>query len=112
MSLLNPPPKSIQTKTSLPSGLRIVPATRSFVVLPGNASRVQAVESILASTKDKPYDFVLAIGNDERLLARLNVIPAAETISTGTKSSDAKWKLERSNVFRLLRDFASSGRHD
>jgi len=104
-------------------GLRIVPATRSFLVLPGNASRLNAVELILkgnagaisAATSSLPtpetsadsefapsYDFILAIGSDERLLARLNAFGVAETVSTGMKSSDAKWRIDRSTVMQEL----------
>jgi len=106
-------------------GLRLVPATRSFLILPGNASRRNCVELILKSgglsggdlaKRGEPsptgnfadtgfYDFVLAVGNDERLLARLNSLASAETVSTSMKNSDAKWKLERPQVVEQLAAF-------
>jgi len=99
-------------------GLRIVPATRSFLVLPSNASRLNAVENILESgavtgtDTDKEardpipaFDFVLAVGSDERLLARLNGIRGAETVSTSMKNSDAKWRMDRSKVLQELTAF-------
>ncbi|KAG8894560.1 hypothetical protein FRB99_001137, partial [Tulasnella sp. 403] len=95
-------------------GLRILPATRSFLVLPAIASRVNAVEALLKNPNEdfstpspsrlqslmsptisdsagEEYDFILALGNDERLLARLNALPQAETVSTSGRNGDAKW---------------------
>lgn len=51
-------------------------------------------------------DFVLAIGTDEKLLRRLNELDNAETVSVGTKGTDAKWRLKREDALGLLKHFA------
>lgn len=73
-------------------------------------------------------DFVLAIGKDEKLMRRLNELDNAETISTsgswgtsgfsdgaggtgslsGTKGTDAKWKLKTEDVMNVLWRFAET----
>ncbi|KAG8941040.1 hypothetical protein FRC04_004819 [Tulasnella sp. 424] len=106
-------------------GLRIVPATRSFLVLPQSASRLRAVELILGpggpprsengelhsapsphphTPDETPFDFVLAIGTEERLLNRLNSVPHSVTVSTSLKNSNAKWRLERQDVLAQLQN--------
>ncbi|KAG8963789.1 hypothetical protein FRC03_002549 [Tulasnella sp. 419] len=121
-------------------GLRIVPGTRSFLVLPKSVSRTSAVAAILrpggpqaavaeaslpvdpttapalAAKKEIPeawlqggnsekYDFVLALGGDEKLLGRINDLPGAQTVSTSTKNSQAKWKVEREKAVEVLEQF-------
>ena len=60
------------------------------------------MDSILE--KDK-FDFVFAVGNDETLLTRLNQLKASETVTTGRKNSDAKWRLDRGSVMSTLDEF-------
>ncbi|KAG8852596.1 hypothetical protein FRB96_008595 [Tulasnella sp. 330] len=88
-------------------GLRIVPATRSFLVLPRNANRLNAVDIPQDLSTPIPYDFVVAVGNDEKLLGRVNAIPGSYTISTSTRTSDAKWSIEKTGVTEALRSLAS-----
>ncbi|KAG9014096.1 hypothetical protein FRB90_005579 [Tulasnella sp. 427] len=111
-------------------GLRIVPATRSFLVLPQSASRQSAVESILRpegapkfensellashspnpqSPGELPFDFILAIGGEERLLNRLNALPHSVTVSTSLKkNSNAHWRLDRNDVVAQLENLANA----
>lgn len=51
-------------------------------------------------------DFVLALGTDEKLLRRLNELDNSETVSVGTKGTDAKWRLKREDALRVLKNFA------
>ncbi|TFK50600.1 alpha-trehalose-phosphate synthase [Heliocybe sulcata] len=110
-------------------GLRIIPGANSFLVLPNNISRSTAVGAILhpggpahsplagraawmapevAETGDvADTDFVLAIGSDEKLLRRLNELDSAETVSTGRKGTDAKWRLDAEQVVPALSQFAN-----
>jgi trehalose 6-phosphate synthase complex regulatory subunit len=48
----------------------------------------------------------MAIGGDEKLLRRLNELDNAETVTTGWKGSDAKWRLPKEEVLDTLRAFA------
>ncbi|KAG9043488.1 hypothetical protein FS837_009481 [Tulasnella sp. UAMH 9824] len=108
-------------------GLRIVPATRSFLVLPQSASRQNAVELILRPegpptpetinspsaltpnpSGETPFDFVMAIGNEERLLSRVNSVPNSVTVSTNLKNSNAKWRLEQKGVLEQLENLAKA----
>ncbi|KAG8918571.1 hypothetical protein FRC00_012317 [Tulasnella sp. 408] len=108
-------------------GLRIVPATRSFLVLPQSASRQNAVELILRPegpptpetinspsalspnlSGETPFDFVMAVGNEERLLSRVNSIPNSVTVSTNLKNSNAKWRLEQKSVLEQLENLAKA----
>ncbi|KAI6023019.1 glycosyltransferase family 20-domain-containing protein [Pisolithus microcarpus] len=45
---------------------------------------------------------VLAIGGDEKSLRRLNELDDAETVSTSRRGTDAKWKLDPSQVLGVL----------
>ncbi|KAI0370930.1 hypothetical protein BV20DRAFT_966016 [Pilatotrama ljubarskyi] len=103
-------------------GLRIIPGTTSFLVLPNNISRSTAVGAILhpggparsaaahtawlapeaTEETDTDFDFVFAVGKDEKLMRRLNELDNAETCSTGAKGTDAKWKLEPDGVLPAL----------
>lgn len=111
-------------------GLRIIPATRSFLVLPSKASRSNAVDLILSSATDpyatltsprvappsiaaagasisnqppeSAFDFILAVGNDEKLLGRLNDIAGSQTVSTSMRDSNAKWSLDRTKTVEEL----------
>lgn len=114
-------------------GLRIMPGTNSFLVLPNNVSRANAVSALLhpsgpvrspmmgtgvwatpsvgmgeGTDGENVFDFVLAISADERLLRRLNDLEAAETCSTGTRGSDAKWRLDVKEVMGTLSQFAGA----
>lgn len=51
-------------------------------------------------------DFVMAIGGDQKLLRRLNELDNAETVTTGWKGSDAKWRLAKEDVLATLLAFA------
>ena len=51
------------------------------------------------------FDFVLAVGKDEKLMRRLNELDNAETCSTGVKGTDAKWKLKPEEVMGVLNRF-------
>jgi len=53
-------------------------------------------------------DFVFAIGSDEKLLRRLNELDNAETCSTGTKGTDAKWKIKAQEVEAVLEQLAGA----
>lgn len=102
-------------------GLRIVPRTNSFLVLPNKISRSSAVGVILGmygiatlgasmTVADQALpalrdgvDFILAISRDDRLLGKLNSVPKAVTCSASGKGSDAKWKLPGpADVLRLV----------
>ncbi|OBZ75031.1 putative alpha,alpha-trehalose-phosphate synthase [UDP-forming] subunit [Grifola frondosa] len=112
-------------------GLRIIPEETNFLVLPNNISRSTAVGAILhpggpahsalltrAAWLSAPetteaenatdIDFVFAVGKDEKLMRRLNELDNAETCSTGSKGTDAKWKLEPGQVIDALWRFAES----
>ena len=109
-------------------GLRIIPGQTSFLVLPNNISRSTAVGAILnpggpahSHSPGGPVtwvspdaidiedatnsDFVLAISKDEKLMRRLNELDNAETCSTGSKGTDAKWKLRPEEVLPVLQRF-------
>jgi trehalose 6-phosphate synthase/phosphatase len=110
-------------------GLRIIPGKNSFLVLPNNISRSTAVGAVLHPggpahsplagqavwmspdvTEDNSSDdvgFVLAVGSDEKLLRRLNDLDHAETCSTSNKGTDARWKLEPTEVSKVLWSFAN-----
>ncbi|KAJ7225989.1 alpha,alpha-trehalose-phosphate synthase, partial [Mycena pura] len=113
-------------------GLRIIPGDNSFLVLPNNVSRSTAVGAILhpggpaqtalqrAGWMSPPgadddgiaqgdIDLILAVTADEKLIQRLNEFDAAETVSTGGKATDARWKLDEpgSMVLETLGVFAN-----
>ena len=54
------------------------------------------------------FDYVLALGKDEKLMRRLNELDNAETCSTSNKGTDAKWKLEPDQVVPTLWRFAEA----
>ncbi|KAG7091994.1 hypothetical protein E1B28_008381 [Marasmius oreades] len=97
-------------------GLRIIPSSNSFLVLPNNISWSTAVGSILLGLYGggNEWDIVVALSGDERLLRRLGELDNSETVSTSGKgSTDAKWRLvrdirqgEESDVVKVLREFA------
>ena len=113
-------------------GLRIIPGSTSFLVLPNNISRSTAVGAILqpggplrtqltaraaaawlsseAMEADNAtdFDFVLGVGKDERLMRRLNDLDNAETVSTNNRGTDAKWKLEPKEVLPVLTRFSET----
>lgn len=108
-------------------GLRIIPGSTSFLVLPNNISRSTAVGAILhpggpahsprsssMPDLDVPVNggggeagFVFAVGGDEKLLRRLNELDNAETVSTSGKGTDAKWKLDAGDVGDVMWLFAN-----
>jgi trehalose 6-phosphate synthase/phosphatase len=112
-------------------GLRIIPGANSFLVLPNNISRSSAIGAILhpggparsplggrstwmsidTTDSDGPHDvdFMLVIGSDEKLLRRLSEVDNAETCSTSAanKGTDAKWRIEMSEVIDVLWQFAN-----
>jgi trehalose 6-phosphate synthase complex regulatory subunit len=112
-------------------GLRIVPGMNSFLVLPNNISRSNAVGAILhpggpahsplsgrtswmlADTADidtlhsDDIGFILAVCGDEKLLRRLNDLDSAETCSTSKRGSDAKWQLDPTQSMDALWQFAN-----
>ncbi len=108
-------------------GLRIIPGKNSFLVLPNYISRSTAVGAILHAggptySPRAPWilpeeseciahakDFVLAIGRDEKLLRRLGELDNAETCSTGTGGTDARWRLAREEVIGVLGQLAAAG---
>ncbi|KAJ7102405.1 glycosyltransferase family 20 protein [Mycena belliarum] len=113
-------------------GLRIIPGDNSFLVLPNNVSRSTAVGAILhpgGPAQAGPHarggwlspdpaggadgdvgvdggerDLILAVTGDEKLIRRLNEFDAAETVSTGGKATDARWRLdvERGSAERVV----------
>ncbi|KAI0920354.1 hypothetical protein AcV5_010116 [Taiwanofungus camphoratus] len=111
-------------------GLRIIPGANSFLVLPNNISRSTAVGAVLhpggpaqsalatraawlasevtEAESVTDIDFMLAIGKDEKLMRRLNELDSAETVTTGTKGTDAKWKLEPEQVMQTLWRFVEA----
>lgn len=125
-SALNRAPSSLGERY----GLRIIPGQNSFLVLPNNISRSTAVGAILnpagpahSHTPGGPawisadamdledaahVDFVLAVSKDEKLMRRLNDLDNAETCSTTTQSTDAKWKLRPEEVLPVLNRFAET----
>ncbi|KAG1873862.1 glycosyltransferase family 20 protein [Suillus subluteus] len=108
-------------------GLRIIPGSNSFLVLPNNISRSTAVGAILhpggpahsprsssVPDLDVPVNggggeagFVFAVSGDEKLLRRLNELDNAETVSTSGKGTDAKWKLDAVEVGDVMWLFAN-----
>ncbi|KAF8656163.1 hypothetical protein AX16_002732 [Volvariella volvacea WC 439] len=52
------------------------------------------------------WDFIVAIGGDEKLMRRLNEFDNAETCSTSGKGTDAKWKLEACQATSVLKQLA------
>jgi len=114
-------------------GLRIIPGTNSFLVLPNNISRSSAVGAILhpggpahsplvgraawmgpevdsVPVVPEEWDFVLAMSGDEKLLRRLGELDQAETvtISTSGKGTDAKWKMGRGRAGEVLSELANA----
>ncbi|KAF5344537.1 hypothetical protein D9758_016487 [Tetrapyrgos nigripes] len=114
-------------------GLRIIPGTNSFLVLPNNISRSSAVGAILhpggpahsplvgrsawmvSETDSVPmvpeeWDFVLAVSGDEKLLRRLGELDQCETmtISTSGKGSDAKWRMSSGRAGEVLGELANA----
>jgi len=113
-------------------GLRIIPGSSSFLVLPNKVSRSSAVGSILRmhdvviwgnagpvvqgpsrqhvdTTAEPAVDFLLAMSRDDKLLARMNDLPGAETCSTSGQGCDAKWRFtETDEIVQLLLDLANS----
>ncbi|KAK1233197.1 Trehalose-6-P synthase/phosphatase complex subunit [Marasmius sp. AFHP31] len=102
-------------------GLRIIPSSNSFLVLPNNISWSTAVGSVLLglSGGTSEWDIVVAMSGDERLLRRLGELDNSETVSiSGKGSTDAKWRLARGihplsgnqdglgDVARVIREFA------
>ncbi|KAF8494922.1 alpha-trehalose-phosphate synthase [Russula emetica] len=101
-------------------GIRIIPGKNAFLVLPNYISRSTAVGAILHAggptySPRMPWilpeesesiahskDFVLAIGQDEKLLRRLGELDNAETCSTGTGGTDARWRVSREEVIGVL----------
>ncbi|KAJ7275525.1 alpha,alpha-trehalose-phosphate synthase [Mycena haematopus] len=111
-------------------GLRIIPGDNSFLVLPNNVSRSTAVGAILhpggpaQTTLSRgvgwmdadedvaahgDLDLVLAVTGDEKLVRRLNEFDEAETVATGGKATDARWRLDADKVLDTLDVFASVG---
>ncbi|KAJ7293788.1 alpha,alpha-trehalose-phosphate synthase [Mycena rebaudengoi] len=112
-------------------GLRIIPGENSFLVLPNNVSRSTAVGAILHpggpahsplqrgggwmspdvgdsdAVANGDLDLILAVSSDEKLIRRLNEIDCAETCSTGSKATDARWRLEADKVLETLGVFAN-----
>jgi len=109
-------------------GLRIVPGETSFLIIPKSISRITAVSTVITPSLPPPSDadapfsptadnieafsFVLTLSADERLLRRLNELNigggSVETVSTSGKNSDAKWRLNPSDVQNLLEDIAKA----
>ncbi|KAJ7784837.1 glycosyltransferase family 20-domain-containing protein [Mycena maculata] len=113
-------------------GLRIIPDDDSFLVLPNSISRSTAVGAIMHPggpaqnapqrggwmSPDGPggdggvangdLDLVLAVSGDEKLIQRLNELITAETVATGVKATDAKWKLDADKVLETLGVLASA----
>jgi len=107
-------------------GLRIIPGENAFLILPNYISRSTAVGAILHAggptySPRAPWilheesesiahakDFVLAIGRDEKLLRRLGELDNAETCSTGTGGTDARWRLSREEVVGVLGQLAAA----
>lgn len=107
-------------------GLRIIPGKNAFLILPNYISRSTAVGAILRpggptysprtpsilpeenESIAHEKDFVLAIGRDEKLLRRLAELDNAETCSTGTGGTDARWRLRREEVISVLEQLATA----
>ncbi|KIK68474.1 glycosyltransferase family 20 protein [Collybiopsis luxurians FD-317 M1] len=114
-------------------GLRIIPGSNSFLVLPTKISRSTAVGAILypdgpaqsplagarpwmaiAESEAVPYSAqisenwgsILVVSGDENLLRRLAELSIAETCSTSGRSTDATWKMDRGMVVPFLEDLA------
>ncbi|KAL0564261.1 Trehalose-6-P synthase/phosphatase complex subunit, partial [Marasmius crinis-equi] len=103
-------------------GLRIIPSSNSFLVLPNNISWSTAIGSILErGGGGEEWDIVLAMSGDERLLRRLGELDGSETVSIGRgvgarggTGTDARWSLGKGaegregggDVGRVLREFA------
>ncbi|KAJ7837220.1 alpha,alpha-trehalose-phosphate synthase [Mycena olivaceomarginata] len=99
-------------------GLRIIPGDNSFLVLPNNVSRSTATilsrsAGWMSHDTDEDaagdLDLVLAVSGDEKLIRRLNEFDTAETVATGGKATDAKWRLDADKVLETLGVFASVG---
>ncbi|KAK7064651.1 Alpha,alpha-trehalose-phosphate synthase [Favolaschia claudopus] len=113
-------------------GLRIIPGDNAFLVLPSNVSRSTAVGAILhpggpAQTplsrgfgwmsqdagddvsSHGDLDLIIAVSGDEKLLRRLNEFDEAETVATGGKATDARWRLDADKVLETLGVFANVG---
>ena len=107
-------------------GLSVIPGKNSFIVLPDYISRSTAVGAILhfggplytprarqiLPEKDESIahteGFVFAIGRDEKLLRRLGEADNAETCSTGTGGTDARWRLAHEEVIGVLEQLAAA----
>ncbi|KAJ7480172.1 alpha,alpha-trehalose-phosphate synthase [Mycena galericulata] len=92
-------------------GLRIIPGENSFLVLPNNNTLQRggwmSPEVDGDGIAHGDLDLVLAVTGDEKLIRRLNEFDYAETVATGRKATDAKWKLDAGKVLETLGVFAS-----
>jgi hypothetical protein len=115
-------------------GLRIIPGMNNFLVMPNNVSRSTAVAAILqpggpirsppkgrfpwlhVDVFDTDYltnqgvDFLLAFGNDEKLVRQLKELNNAETCSVSGRGTDAKWKIDPEDATKALWHFAEPRR--
>jgi trehalose 6-phosphate synthase complex regulatory subunit len=58
---------------------------------------------------ESPFDFVFALGQDEKLLRRLNELETAETCSTSNgRAIDAKWRVDKADAVKVLEQFAAT----
>ncbi|TFY58376.1 hypothetical protein EVJ58_g6450, partial [Rhodofomes roseus] len=92
-------------------GLRIIPGANSFLVLPNNISRSTAVGAILSP--GGPAHSALAsraawLAPEATEPGERDRVWNAETVSTGSKGTDAKWKLEPEQVLSVLGRFADA----
>ncbi len=84
------------------------PAGPSHATTSAAAARPWLMPEAAEAESVRDVDFVLAVGKDEKLMRRLNEIDNAETVSTGNKGTDAKWKLDPGEVMRALARFADA----
>jgi hypothetical protein len=57
---------------------------------------------------ESAFEFVLAVSGDEKLLRRLNEVENAETCTTGSAGSEARWRLEPGAAAGALLQFAGA----
>ena len=105
-------PKNVSRSTAVgailqPGGVRAPTSTStstSSSTVPGQSGSALADALINpnANAGDSPFDFILAVGGDNRLIRRINDLPNSETCSTNLKNSDATWRLVDGSVIGAL----------
>ena len=97
-------PNNISRSTAV--GAVLHPGGPARTLLTARAAATWLSPDATEADNTTEFDFVLALGKDEKLMRRLNELDNSETCSTSSKGTDAKWKLEPEQVVPALWRFA------